>query len=359
MNVVIYRLPRERSLVTPPSACPACGKRIRFYDNIPLLSWLVLAGKCRNCKAKISIRYFLVELLTGAVFTGLFTLYFYSHFRAGILPVADGGWLIYLLHIILLAALIAASGIDMEFWIIPLCVCWFITVVGLAGATVCSFVLNTETIEGYHLIYSASADTASAAAGAGLGLILSLLFLTTGFIKRSYESDIPEEQADNETKSQINHRIEACREILFLLPIIVCSAVFFLLNRRVELIGQFWASVSQIQPLAGFLGGVWGYFIGCGIVWATRILGTLGFGKEAMGLGDVHLMGAAGVIIGPVSVVIAFFIAPFFGLIWASGVMFFKKIRQIPYGPFLSLAIFAVMILHDWIFSFLFNVLQG
>ena len=87
---------------------------------------------------------------------------------------------------------------------------------------------------------------------------------------------------------------------------------------------------------------------GCAVVWATRILGTLAFGKEAMGLGDVHLMGAAGAIIGPAFITVAFFIAPFFGLLWALYQMFFKKTRQIPYGPFLSLGIFAVMIFHDW-----------
>ena len=76
-----------------------------------------------------------------------------------------------------------------------------------------------------------------------------------------------------------------------------------------------------------------------------------------MGLGDVHLMGAAGTVIGPLLVVVAFFIAPFFGLFWAGVQMFFKKTRQIPYGPFLSLAVFTVMILHDWIrdrISFMF-----
>ncbi len=72
-----------------------------------------------------------------------------------------------------------------------------------------------------------------------------------------------------------------------------------------------------------------------------------------MGLGDVHLMGAAGAVIGPLFVVVAFFIAPFFGLAWAGFQMFFKKIRQIPYGPFLSLGILVVMILHDRIRDYL------
>jgi leader peptidase (prepilin peptidase)/N-methyltransferase len=82
-------------------------------------------------------------------------------------------------------------------------------------------------------------------------------------------------------------------------------------------------------------------------VWATRILGTLAFGREAMGLGDVHLMGAAGAVIGALPVAVAFFIAPFFGLGWVSIQMLTKKIHQIPYGPFLSLGIFTVMIFQD------------
>jgi len=72
----------------------------------------------------------------------------------------------------------------------------------------------------------------------------------------------------------------------------------------------------------------------------------------------VHLMGAAGAVVGPVMVVIAFFIAPFFGLGLALSQILFKKIRQIPYGPFLSLAILTVMIFHDWILhrvSFVLN----
>lgn len=68
LNVVIYRLPREKSLVLPGSKCPGCDNPIAFYDNIPVVSWLLLGGKCRNCKEKISIRYPLVELVTGILF---------------------------------------------------------------------------------------------------------------------------------------------------------------------------------------------------------------------------------------------------------------------------------------------------
>jgi leader peptidase (prepilin peptidase)/N-methyltransferase len=68
LNVCIYRMPRGRSVVRPPSACPACGKPIASYDNIPVLSWVLLGGKCRHCKAPISPRYAAVELLTGGFF---------------------------------------------------------------------------------------------------------------------------------------------------------------------------------------------------------------------------------------------------------------------------------------------------
>lgn len=61
-------MPRELSVVTPRSACPACGKPIAAYDNIPVLSWLILRGRCRHCHARISPRYAIVELLTGSFF---------------------------------------------------------------------------------------------------------------------------------------------------------------------------------------------------------------------------------------------------------------------------------------------------
>ncbi|MGO9086278.1 MAG: prepilin peptidase [Candidatus Sulfotelmatobacter sp.] len=72
LNVCIYRLPRGFSVVTPRSACPQCKHPIAFYDNLPVLSWLILRGRCRNCKARISPRYLLIELLTGGLFLACF-----------------------------------------------------------------------------------------------------------------------------------------------------------------------------------------------------------------------------------------------------------------------------------------------
>jgi len=365
LNVVIYRLPREKSLVSPGSACPHCGKPIRFYDNIPLVSWIVLRAKCRNCKAPISARYFIVELLTGSVFLGLYIIYFHMSLRP-VLHGIHGGWFVYALHLILLSAFIAASGIDLELWIIPLSICWLVTAAGLIGSAVAGYVIHPQVILEYKLLPLASAKTGALALGAAVGLGISGLLLRTGLLKRSYESAAPETHdrpavekdgssgsvragADASEEPDFNHRLEALREIIFLLPIILCAIAASAIVGRPGPIGQWWGGLLAHSVAAGPLGSLFGYFVGCGVVWATRILGTLAFGKEAMGLGDVHLMGAAGAVVGPLMVVIAFFIAPFFGLGWALFQMIFKKIRQIPYGPFLSLAVFTVMVFHDWI----------
>lgn len=83
LNVVVYRVPRRLSVVHPPSACPRCGQHIKGYDNIPLLSWLMLRGKCRNCAEPISSRYPLVELGTGLAFAAVAVWFALTRWQAG------------------------------------------------------------------------------------------------------------------------------------------------------------------------------------------------------------------------------------------------------------------------------------
>ena len=72
LNVVAYRIPLGRSVISPPSACPECGHQIRWKDNIPVVSWLLLRGRCRDCRAGISVRYPIVEAATGVLFAGTY-----------------------------------------------------------------------------------------------------------------------------------------------------------------------------------------------------------------------------------------------------------------------------------------------
>jgi leader peptidase (prepilin peptidase)/N-methyltransferase len=365
LNVVIYRLPRELSLVYPGSSCPHCGQAIRFYDNLPLLSWLILRAKCRRCKGPISPRYFIIELLTGTIFLGLYFVYFHTGARRSLLHV-DNAWFVYLVHITLLSAFIAASAIDLELWIIPLSICWLVTAAGVIGSAAGPYLIGSRLLRDNLILPVASVRTGALALGAAVGLGLSWLLLRKGILKRSYESAVTEDQEHPAAEKaegavpassgpgpfedpEFNHRLEALKEVVFLLPIIVGAVVAYKTLGAAGPVGRWWSGIMAQPAVAGILGSVFGYFVGCATVWATRILGTLGFGREAMGLGDVHLMGAAGAVIGPIMVIIAFFIAPFFGLGWALFQMFFKKIRQIPYGPFLSIAVLTVMIFHDWI----------
>lgn len=105
LNVLIYRLPRNKKIVFERSACPKCGKPIPFYHNIPLLSFIILGGKCRDCKARISLRYPLVEFLNAAAY--IYFLYM------------DGITAAWLAHAYLASSLIVIIFIDLEFQIIP------------------------------------------------------------------------------------------------------------------------------------------------------------------------------------------------------------------------------------------------
>ena len=222
LNVCIYRIPRDKSIIWPPSSCPGCGARIKWYDNIPVLSYLVLLGKCRNCKQPISLQYPVIEILTGLL-TGLVV------WHAGL-----SLWAFVLLAAVY--ALIVLSVIDLELMIIP--------------------------------------DRFS------LGLIvLGLAFAWTN-----------------------PH----------------CS-------------GMWWQ-----KELASLLGAAVGLF---GVL-AIALIGTWMFKKDAMGGGDVKLMGGVGALIGWEGVITTIVFASFFGLVYAVFLMIFKGKKggdAIPFGPFLSL----------------------
>jgi leader peptidase (prepilin peptidase)/N-methyltransferase len=116
LNVCIWRIPREESIIFPASHCPACSRPIRFFDNIPVFSWLLLRGRCRDCGESISFRYPLVEALTAILAVLLFWKY---------------GWSLQMLCAFLFtAALIVITFIDIDYQIIP-------DVISLPGIPLC------------------------------------------------------------------------------------------------------------------------------------------------------------------------------------------------------------------------------
>jgi leader peptidase (prepilin peptidase) / N-methyltransferase len=121
LNVVIYRLPLRESLVWPGSHCPSCGHDIRWYHNIPLVGWLLLRGRCRDCGERISLRYPLVELLTAGLFASALLV-------EGLQPRLLLIWFF-------LAVLVAVTFIDLDHLIIPDRLVLPGAVIGFLGAT--------------------------------------------------------------------------------------------------------------------------------------------------------------------------------------------------------------------------------
>jgi leader peptidase (prepilin peptidase)/N-methyltransferase len=122
LNVCIHRLPRRQSLVHPPSTCPSCGRRLRWRDNVPVLSWVLLRARCAQCGAPISARYPAVELITGLLFAAIVATTSDPVLAAS--------------HLILASALVVLFAIDLEHQILPN----VITLPGIAVGLAFSFV---------------------------------------------------------------------------------------------------------------------------------------------------------------------------------------------------------------------------
>jgi leader peptidase (prepilin peptidase)/N-methyltransferase len=128
LNVCIFRIPAAQSIVRPRSACPQCQTPIRFYDNIPILSYMWLKGRCRDCGQKIALRYPLVELLTGCLAWG-------TYFKFGLTVTG-------LIYFAFIAALVVITFIDLDHRIIP----DFITLPGIPLFLAASMVIPTITL---------------------------------------------------------------------------------------------------------------------------------------------------------------------------------------------------------------------
>jgi len=248
LNVCIWRIPREESIVSPPSHCPKCNARIRWYQNIPIFSWLALRGRCANCREPISPRYIGVELLGGILFlcafaqwannpAGVFRSLYYPplgmamYHSFAMVPVT---WLVF-------AGLILGSFVDIDHQWIP----------------------DRVTIGGMLL-----------------GVPLSCL-------------------------------------------------------------------VPELQREAAWTGAlVWslvGLAFGFGLLWLVGEVFSRIFKKDAMGFGDVKLMGAIGAFFGPAAVVFCLIVSSLLGSVIGIAMILrgrakFGGYTAIPYGPYIALA---------------------
>ena len=363
LNVVIYRLPRGKSLVFPGSHCPACGRKIRWYDNVPLVSWFVLRGRCRSCNAPISPRYLVIEAATAAIVAGLYTCFYMLDLRDGAGEFHQT-WPTYAAHALLLCGLLVCAAVDVESWLVPLEVCWAVTLAGLVAGSA-----SPPARQFLSPVSPAVGAMSMAAAG---GLLVALILQNRGFLQPSFidadtKDHTPGDQGEGRApksvaitaESGVNPRKEILREVLFLSPAIVLAVVAYFLATKGRT-GAAWRTFNSVAEtgrfaahFSAFQASLFGYLIGGLWVWGIRIFGTLAFGKEAMGLGDVHIMAAVGAVTGWIVPSIAFFVAPFFGLLWALYLWIGRGQRELPYGPWLAAAAMLVIIFYDAIVGLL------
>ncbi len=302
LNVCVHRIPQHetlgrqlKGLYSPPSRCPNCYRPILRRDNVPILGWLLLRGRCRGCAAPISVRYPLIELLNGLLFVLVYWFEIplewaaqgydplHTEFalpRAAFWsPQALLHWR-YAYHMILVEALLVASLIDIDLMLIP-----DATTVPPAIAAI----VIATLVPHVHLVPVWFSNPQQ---------VQSFAILLPDALR---EWIAPESPGWSETTLSVPAWI---------------------------------ARHPHWHGLAASLAGVGG---GGGVVWAVRIIGTRVLRQEAMGFGDVTLMAMVGAFLGWQAAVVVFLIAPAFALLVVSMSWMVKYHRTIPFGPYLSL----------------------
>jgi len=343
LNVVIYRLPLDISVANPKrSFCPTCRYQIPMWHNIPLVSWLLLRGKCANCGSSISPRYLLVELLTAVVFLMVF-LWFGR----------DQPWLV-LPMFGFLALCVAATYIDFDHMIIP----DEITYGGMVAGVVCSvlfpWMITSEATWLTGLLPSGLrsnlrwTNLLESLLGAGLGLLLVWLVVQFGklaFGRLKYESaepvawDVsqpegepepiimlgPEKHLWTDVFSRASDRLRMTCQSCVLNGEEQGTGELVLSEDTVQFTPEGGTAVArkleEVQHMAGRM---------------TKAVVP----REAMGLGDVKFMGLVGAFLGWKGILFTLFSASILGSVVAVLMILIKRrewAARIPFGPYLAL----------------------
>lgn len=327
LNVCIHRMPRDLSVISPPSHCPHCKYSIPWFLNIPLFTWLLLRGKCKNCSAPISVRYFLVELLTGVAF-----LICWLHFGH------KSPWLA-LAYALLMAGFIVATFIDFEHLIIP-------DEITIGGAVV-GFILSFAVPLLHH-----TTDRGVAMKTSLLGIVVAsgsiYLVLRGGkllFGKERIKLDPDSRLIFTETHLQLPDG----REIPYGEMLYRDTDIIRLYAKTVELAEIcYFAKQVTLTPKELTIGEE--KFNPEDVKHMELVTSELVLPREAMGLGDVKFMAAIGAFIGWQASLFTFFASACIGSIVGIGMKLLKmddKSGKIPYGPFLTLAAIIWIFLPD------------
>jgi leader peptidase (prepilin peptidase) / N-methyltransferase len=351
LNVLVWRLPTGQSVVVPPSRCPLCGHRLAWHENIPVLGWIRLRGRCSACRARISPQYPLIEFFVGVLFAAVF-LVLYAPLDRGVngffhdaaspwwhLQGFARSWPAFTVVVIAISGLIAMTIIDARTMLIPVEIPTAVTAVAFVGWTVQGFLPEARNLRDALPIPPASWTVAFAAAGMLLGLGVSRWLLAKGMLRRSF-SDWDEHVREGDDGAAYPHaRREMVVEMAFLLPGLAGAGVACVVAALLD----YTSTDTVCQPMTLLGGSMLGWIVGGGLVIAIRILGSLAFGREAMGMGDVHLQAAIGAAFGWKVALLAFFVAVFISLVWAIASFALRRFsgvfrREIPFGPHLAAA---------------------
>ncbi len=295
LQVAAVRLPFEKSLLWPGSHCMNCLRPIAWHDNIPILGWLMLRGRCRNCRASYSVRYLLVELFAGLGFLGMFVMEvvldvrgvgwwatYAFYLNSGLVP--GEAWLIWSAEAVLFSLLLAASLCDLEHQEIPLPICLSGCLMGLAFSTLCPWPYPAEGLAGVARVVGNS----------------------------------PEEL-----------RFPASLQpwpMLWPLPAWMPP-------------GAWWT---------GLLSGLAGALAGNLICRAIRAVYGLGRGRESLGLGDGDLLLMAGAFLGWQPIVCSFFVSLAPGIIMGLGFVLLRGTQSLPFGPSLAVGVLVTWFGWPW-----------
>jgi leader peptidase (prepilin peptidase) / N-methyltransferase len=317
LNVCIYRMPLGKSIISPASHCPHCQYSIPFYLNVPLVTWLILRGRCANCRQPISIRYFMVELLTGLMFLGCWIGY------------GRETPAVALTYCILVAGLIAATFIDLDHFIIP----DEITIGGIAAGLMCSFVVPRLHEQTGHWVGLFWSIVGASAGGLLIEAVRQAGKLAFGRVKVALEANTRIFFGD--TGLVLPDREVPYEEIFYRKS----DAIRFHAS-RVELADRCFTDVDVALSPAKLRVGEQEFDPEQNL-YMEATTDRMVLPREAMGFGDVKFMAAIGAFLGWQATLFSLVVSSFIGAI-VGGLMIVTgrhtRSKPIPYGPYIAAA---------------------